>query len=376
MLVPELPFNLDNIKGGVHAASINLIRGFSELDVYLRVLSFSREVEKEKVKIISRKIEIIYLPEGPFKYHSINYLFITPQKLKKQIRSFKPSLIHFEVGNTFMFSKILGLYNTKYLLTIHGMSFDEGKIKTKWKDKFTWFFNAIVQELMYPKNVIHLSNYSKNKFSKFKQIHSAIIPNAVNETYFNIPLKLNTENKLLYVGLIDTNKNLIFLLKKLKLLINQNYLFTLDVVGDFINKDYKITVLEFIKNNNLDDFIRFHGWVSQTALCSILAKTDILILSSMHESLPMVIAEAMSSGKVVVASDVGGVSEMIQNNYNGFLFSLNNDSEFIEIMKLLYNNSSVCRGIGINAKKYSLEKYHSKNVAVRTLQFYQKIIND
>jgi glycosyltransferase involved in cell wall biosynthesis len=376
ILVPELPLNIDNIKGGVHAASINLIKGFLLLKINVRVISFTRAVNEKIIYKISSKIEIVYLPEGPFKYHSFNYLFIVPRKLKSQIKEFNPDLIHFEVGNTFMFSKILGLYKKKYLLTIHGMSYEEGRIKYKWKDKFIWFFNAFIQDIMYPKNVIHLSHYSQNKFSRFKETHSVIIPNAVNEIYFKIPLKNNTQNKLLYIGLIDTNKNLIFLLKQLAYLNKHNFNFTLEIVGDFVSLDYKNIIMEFIQNNNLFELVKFRGWITQTGLISILSESDILVVSSMHESLPMVISESMASGKVVVCSNVGGIPEMITDKITGFLFSLENEHLFLEILKLLYNNKNLCQEIGKNAKRYSFENFRSVCVAEKTFDFYNKIIYD
>ncbi len=374
LLVPELPLNIDKIKGGVHSASINLIKGFLSQEIFIRVISFSREVNIQTIKRISDKIEIYYLPEGPFSYHTFNYLFFVPFKLKSQIRQFNPDIIHYEVGNTFMFSKVFGLLHKNYLLTIHGMSYDEGKIKIKWKDKLTWYFNAFVQDIMYPENIIHLSKYSKNKFNSFKQKNVAVIPNAVNDIYFNVPLKSSTKNRLLYIGLIDVNKNLLFLLRQLSLLIKQDYHYTLDIIGDFMSIEYKNIIDDFINENNLHKHIQFHGWISQTDIIQVINDTDILIVSSIHESLPMVIAESMASGIVIVANSVGGIPEMITDYKTGFLFSIKNANKFNELLKMLYNNHSICFFIGKNAKEYSKQHYHSNIIAEKTLNFYNEIL--
>jgi hypothetical protein len=96
LLVPGLPLRLDQIKGGVHSAVVNLLQGFIQQDVKVRVLVFSREVNEETVSEFAENISIHYLPEGKYSYHSLNYLMHAPRILKKQIRVFKPDIIHFE----------------------------------------------------------------------------------------------------------------------------------------------------------------------------------------------------------------------------------------------------------------------------------------
>lgn len=376
LLVPELPINLDEIKGGVHSASVNLIKGFSLLNIKVSVISFSREVHQIIRKNYSSNIELIYIPEGVFKLHTLNYLLNVPIQLKKQIKDFDPDIIHFEVGNTFMLSKILGLCKKKYVLTIHGMSYEEGKIKKRRKEKLIWYFNALIQDLMYPKNIIHLSEFSKNKFAQFSEFHTAIIPNAVKDEYFNVPMKIRTENKLLYIGLIDINKNLIFLLRQLRTLNAKHYNFTLIIAGDFISSEYKSIIHEYIISNQLEKNVSFLGWITQQRLLSVLSESDIVVVSSMHESLPMVIAESMAAGKVVVSSNVGGIPEMIKDKETGFLYSIKNDKEFEAILSYLYNNHQSCSYISNNARNFAYNNYHFKKVAEKTIQFYTEVIND
>ncbi len=376
LLVPGLPLNLENIKGGVNSATLNLLEGCKIFDINIQVISFTNEVKNKITIPFSSKINIIYIPEGRFNYHALNYLLIVPFKLRNQIKIIKPDLIHFEVGNSFMLSKLFGIYKTKYLLTIHGMSYDEAKHKIKIKDKIIWYFNGLIQNIMYPKYIIHLSNFSKKKFDCMKNQIFDIIPNAVPDKYFNIPIKTKTDNNLLYIGLIDVNKNILHLLKSLKDLISKGYKYTLNIVGDFYSKKYKNIISAYIYDNDLDNYIHFNGWVSKSELIPFIQKSDILVVCSMHESLPMVIAECMSSGKVVIASDVGGIPEMIKDNETGFLFSLNHENELTEKLIMLYDNNITCNKIANNARKHGYKYYNTNIVAKKTIDFYKLIIND
>jgi glycosyltransferase involved in cell wall biosynthesis len=373
ILVPGFPLNMDNIKGGVHSAVSNLLKGFSNCDIKVRIVSFSREVTSEVRIPINENIEVLYSPEGPYPYHSMNYLIKGPGILKKHIREFNPDLIHFEEGSSFMFTKLFGISKKKTLLTIHGMSFAEAKRKKKLIDKITWYYNGFLQMKTLPRNVIHLSNFSANLFKSKNIPHAEIIPNAIVPQYFNLQQKASTDNLLLYMGVIDNNKNLLFLLSAMKVMVDKNKIFTLDVLGDYIGDIYKNVIETYIAENNLGAYVRFNGWVPQTSVLTYIEKTDIVVVSSKHESLPMVIAEAMAAGKVVAASAVGGIPEMIEHGENGYLFNLPNTNELVQILEDLYDNNTKINAISREAKA-TAERYRSDCVAKKTIEFYKKCI--
>jgi glycosyltransferase involved in cell wall biosynthesis len=373
--VPSLPIDINRIKGGVHSALNNLLKGFENKNIQIRVISLTREVEKLKIIDYSPNIQIHYINEGSLPFHSLNYLFYGSRIMKKNILEFNPDIIHFEEGNTFLFNGILGLLNRKYLLTIHGMAFDEAKRKKKIIDKITWWFNGAVQKLLTPNNIIHLSEFSKKKHLTKNKENYMIIPNAVLPFFFSVPSKNKTNNRLLYIGLVDNNKNLIFLLKNLKRLIENDKTFTLEVLGDFSNNDIKILIENYISENKLEKYVNFNGWVTQTNSLIFLENADILVVSSQHESLPMVIAESMAAGKVVVSSDVGGIPEMINNNVDGFLYNLSDTNGLFNTLENLYDNSELILKISAAAKKTALSKYECENVAEKTLNFYNKCLS-
>lgn len=373
ILTPGLPLNLDNIRGGVHSATSNLLKGFSGYDIDVRVVSFSREVTQDTVTPVTDRIAVHYVFEGPYPYHSMNYLLNGPKILKRQIRDFNPDVIHFQEGSSFMFTRVKGLHKRKFLQTIHGMSFAEAKRKKKLKDKLTWYFNGVLQMSMLPPNVIHLSNFSVDLFARKKIANGTIIPNAIVQNYFDVPLKPFTSNTILYMGVIDNNKNLLFLLQVMNEMVKINKAYKLNVLGDFLSPAYKEIISSYIAQHQLEPYVIFQGWVTQSTVLKFIAQADILVVSSKHESLPMVIAESMAAGKVVAASDVGGIPEMIDHNVNGYLFNLSKPQQLVDILSDLYNNHDKVREIATNAK-LTAERYKSGNVAARTIEFYKTCI--
>jgi glycosyltransferase involved in cell wall biosynthesis len=89
----------------------------------------------------------------------------------------------------------------------------------------------------------------------------------------------------------------------------------------------------------------------------------------------MAIAESMAAGKVVLASNVGGIPEMFENSVSGFLFDLNKIELPLDILGNLYNNNEMIKSISVNARKQAFEKFHCKNVAKETIDFYKHILN-
>lgn len=98
---------------------------------------------------------------------------------------------------------------------------------------------------------------------------------------------------------------------------------------------------------------------------------DLFMLASDYEGLPMVILEAMSYGKPIVASNVGGISEIVINNYNGFTVK-NNPKEFVEKINYILNSQTIKEDFSSNSEAlYKKEFTVEKMVNSYTQLYYQ-----
>jgi glycosyltransferase involved in cell wall biosynthesis len=257
---------------------------------------------------------------------------------------------------------------------MHANAFEELKTKTSFKDKFTWWFNGVIHNLISSPFIIYLSEISKITYLNKSVIKHTLIPNAITADYFNMPLNRITHNKLVYIGVLNNRKNIYYLLSVLKKLVNKNIYYHLDILGDFVDEQYREKVTQFIKDENLSEFIHFRGWVNKSELLNYLKESDIMVMTSMQETLPMVIAESMAAGKVVISSNVGGISKMIHHQNDGYLFDLSNPAELENILVNLYNNHEKINSIIANARNSS-KKYLSDTVAADTMKFYEVCLN-
>lgn len=371
IVVPAFPLQLEAIKGGVNSALSNLLKGFSSIPIKVRVVSFNREIDKPVVVRYADNITIHYMPESKLP-HVINFIGRGAAMIRELIKEFNPSTVHFAMSGYILLTRLQGLAGKKQVVTIHGIPFAEAKTKINLKEKLVFYSNGLVELMFCPKNIIHISSYSAAQYSD-KNTTTTIIANAIDPAYFKIPFKTTTDNKLIYIGSIEARKNLLYILQALKILVAKKIYFSLSVLGGFTDETYKKNVLEFIENNDLHNSVTLHGWTSQHHLQAILAQSDILVLASHQETLPMVIAESMSAAKVVVCSAVGGVPEMISHQNDGFLFDNSSVNNLVIILEKLYNNNVLVESIQIAARRKAALIYHSDIVAKKTLSFYQSL---
>jgi glycosyltransferase involved in cell wall biosynthesis len=119
------------------------------------------------------------------------------------------------------------------------------------------------------------------------------------------------------LGTIDQNKGQIVAIKAMKLLIAKGYDISLRIAGQVVDEIYNEQLHSYIEQNNLDHCVKFLGKVPSSN--DFLDSLDILLVPSYDEALPTVILEAFLSGSVVIASNVGGIPEIIDHLQNGML---------------------------------------------------------
>ena len=107
----------------------------------------------------------------------------------------------------------------------------------------------------------------------------------------------------------------------------------------FIGKDYTNGSIEKIVNeSNLSNDIIFMGFCENHLINEVLNETDIFLLPSQREGLPTVIIEAMRHGIPVIASDVGGIPELVQHGKTGYLAPPGDCFEFKDKLVHLIKN--------------------------------------
>lgn len=114
-----------------------------------------------------------------------------------------------------------------------------------------------------------------------------------------------------------------------------------------------------VSKNNLQNNVSFLGVVQNSDIYKYLALSNIYILMSYEEGLPISIIEGMRSGLGIIATRIAGIPELVQENYNGILLSPNKD-QLKEVFCDLPNHDWV--KYGLNSRKLFEQKYTFNNM--------------
>lgn len=320
------------------------------------------------------KVNNIYLRKLFFDYYNpLNLL-----KIKKIIRIFKPEIIHFH-SLYGLSSQLIG-YISKRIPTV--VTAHDYWPFCYWS---TLIYNNKPCEMCYahdtiisPQSYLHKlhkiivfnhfkhsyfvapSKYMRNKLERvghYKNI--SIIPNGIAENQQITTYKKN----IIWVGRLVEEKGLQTVIDILDNIVYRNNCWKIYVLGEGkfrkqLEGKYKNVIFCGFRNPE-------YYYVSSSIL---------LFTSIWPENLPYSIIEGMSHGLVVIASNVGGVKEIIRHNKTGILYPPRNRTIFANQINRLINNQIMINQLGRAAYNNINEKYSWNKVTDRYIKLYNDLL--
>jgi glycosyltransferase involved in cell wall biosynthesis len=176
-----------------------------------------------------------------------------------------------------------------------------------------------------------------NFFNNIYTIH-----NGINfDSTYQVKKRTGSEFQLAIIGTLNSNKNQ---LEALKFICRSPYNIKLKILGD---GPMLQELVNYTYIHNIKDRVEFFGFVLDPV--KELQNCHALLILSKNEAFPFVALEAMSVGVPVIATDVGGLPELIQDGVDGFLLPRSEFSNLDSIVKALEANEELRFVIGENA---------------------------
>ena len=280
------------------------------------------------------------------------------------IHTWNPVLIHahFAVPGGASAALAAMITRTPYILTIHGGDVPGGAPEKtdRWFRIMKPFTGFIWKRA---NKVIAVSEVSKQLALKQYPVEIEIIPNGIDRHVFqNDPAKLQTPPHILFVGRFSPEKNAIAVPDILKNLLDLDWKCTM--IGD---GPHWSLLEQKIKQFNLDERFNLTGWLPQDSVNSLLSNSDILMMPSLRESMPMAGLQALAAGNALILSNVGACPEMAVPGRNGFLFDPLDIEGFAQAVRELLCDSDKLMEYKVHSRYISkkfdiglvLEKYRA-----------------
>lgn len=228
---------------------------------------------------------------------------------------------------------------------------------------------------IFPKYMTCDSYYWGEKWQKRIGVDFACIRTAVTRSGIK-EQKITPNNiKCIMVGDIYKGKNQLSVIKGFEESLKADFCGTLDIYGND-HGDYANECKKYVIDNALENWITFHGFVSD--MDSVYKNSDVLICGSTRESYPNVISEALSYGLLIISSPVAGVPEVIIDGENGILTEGYEKEDFSKALIRAKEFALNGKADEITVAEVETAKnVHSKEkVYEGLLSFYHKVMNN
>ena len=193
------------------------------------------------------------------------------------------------------------------------------------------------------------------------------VPSSIDPIYFNeIPHK-KSDRRIISIARLVPVKGVNYLIKAMKHIKKG----TLVIVGDGPER----VNLELLSHKlNLTNRVVFAGWIAdRSRLRDLLCQANVFVMSSLSEGSPRAILEAMACGLPIVATDVGGIPEIVTDGVNGFLVPSKNEKALAEAINKVLSDIDFQRSASIRNKRVA-KKFISPNAAQYIHNYLTKIM--
>jgi len=128
----------------------------------------------------------------------------------------------------------------------------------------------------------------------------------------------------------------------------------LHIVGDG-NLQYQQYLQAIVTENQLERYVKFVGYVENPF--PFLQNADVVLVCSKCEAFGRVTVEGMRAGKPVIGARSGGTQELIQDGFNGFLYTVGDYQELAQKIRYLYEHPAVGKQMGENGQQWATKQF-------------------
>lgn len=229
------------------------------------------------------------------------------------------------------------------------------------------FFIRLISQITY-KNADHifLATHDDAAFVQktfgIGSTHITLQPNWIDTEIFK-PLEVKQhENKILFVGRLNAQKNLYSLIRAIAATP-----YTLDIIGQGELEDELKHLAQ-----GLNASVNFLGRVANDELPQIYNQYPVYILPSHYEGNPKTLLEAMACGCAVIGADVTGIAPLIKHEQTGLLCAPDEDA-IAKAIARAFSDTLLCKTIGRNARQYILDNHTLDRAIARELKTYDDL---
>lgn len=303
---------------------------------------------------------------------SVNYLFLERKglidlkaifKLKRFCKTNR--VTHIQAHSSSFFTAVL----IKILLF---------EIKIIWHDhnglrtSVSWIDNFLISWVSFFFNNVIVVNYSLLNWAKLNLFCKKIIylPNFTVLEKYQVPktlLKGSAEKRIICVANLRFPKNHLFLVEVAKIINNKFPDWSFHLIGKDFQDSYSFQLKSEIKKQELKDAVFLYDSVQNVQNC--ITQSEIAIITSQSEGLPLVLLEYGLLEKPVIATAVGEIPKIITNEFHGYLVEKSDVVGFASYLEYLIENTEQRKYLAHNLNTKIKNEHGEQEIISQFLKF-------
>lgn len=206
----------------------------------------------------------------------------------------------------------------------------------------------VIRELSSYNALIFVSKLVEEKWREFPEIRSKktyFVPNCIEEEkvaslsssneYYREKFFDKVDFNIVYIASIQFRKGHDILIKAFPEIVSKIPNVKLHLIGKHV-RPFSEEIIEMVRDLDFEDYIVLHG--EKDNALEYLSASDLLVFPSRAEAMPRVLLEAMAMGTPIISSDVDGNPELVEHDYNGYLFNYENPKAMVDQIFDLFSN--------------------------------------
>jgi glycosyltransferase involved in cell wall biosynthesis len=291
---------------------------------------------------------------------------------RKKLREIQPDIVHGQgTERDCALSAVFSGFPSVF--TIHGNMRLVAKIQRARPFSF-WWIAAWLEKFTVPRSqgVVCITNYTREAVASLAK-KTWLVPNAVDESFFDVTPEINPAEPplILCVGVVCERKNQNAFIRALDALVARRKIRLVFLGLAARGDDYGREFFELLRTR---PWCEHRGHVDREQLKNWLRGTTLLALPSLEDNCPMTVLEAAAAGVPVVAANVGGVPELVEDGKNGLLCDPRDAASMGGAVEKILAQPEVARALAANARATAQRRFHPLVVARRHLEIYREVL--
>ncbi|XOB40742.1 MAG: glycosyltransferase family 4 protein [Candidatus Nealsonbacteria bacterium] len=352
--------------GGAQTHIYQLSRYFIKRGEKIAVMSYLGGWLEKKMG----ELGIKFYP-NKYLFNEINLIrdFKTIKEIKKAIKDFRPDLISCHSTKAGFLGRLVVKNKIPTIFTAHGWGFTPG---VPWWRRYPVLLAEKIAARFCSK-IICVSEFDKKLALKYKIASPEKIVTIHNgmEIQAEFPREIDPNKiKIVFVGRLGRQKDPLLLIKGFnELSFEIKNKVQISIIGEGIKRK---ELERFIEENKLEKKIKLLGRLPRKEVFEILKKSHIFVLISNWEGFPYTVIEAMSCGLGIIASDVGGIREAIDEKC-GILIKRGDKEELKKALEKLLKNPELIQEMGRAAQEKTVKEFSLEKMLKKTNEIYKTL---